>query len=67
MNKAESVKNLNEVEAAAYCSVSVGTMRRRRNLLMLPRYIKVGKLVRYSVEDLDSWLKGCEVAPKIEE
>jgi len=67
MSQNENAKNMNEVEAAAYCSVSVGTMRRRRKLLMLPRYIKVGKLVRYSVEDLDSWLKGCEVAPKIEE
>ena len=59
----ETSKLLTEHEAARYLSISVATIRawrctRRVNL----RYYKIGrKAVRYSIEDLDIFLKSSAV------
>ncbi|MCC5957697.1 MAG: helix-turn-helix domain-containing protein [Natronohydrobacter sp.] len=43
-------------QAAAYLSVSPGTMRNWRTAGAGPRYRTVGRIVRYHREDLDAFL-----------
>jgi hypothetical protein len=47
---------LNEKDAAKRLSVSVALMRRWRLFRQGPSYVKLGRLVRYSHEDLDAFL-----------
>lgn len=52
---------LNEVEAAKYLTVSVGSMRAWRGQSRGPRWLKVGAQVRYRPRDLDDYLDGSVV------
>ncbi len=47
---------LNEQEVSKRLNVSVATLRRWRLEKRGPMFIKVGSLVRYRPEDLDSWV-----------
>lgn len=47
---------LNTDMAAAYLSVSAGTLRNWRTTGCGPRYRTVGRIVRYHVDDLDAFL-----------
>ena len=48
---------LNEKEVAEKIKVSLGSLRRWRLLQRGPRFVKVGALVRYRVEDLEQWME----------
>ncbi len=58
---------LNDVQAAQHLGVSPHTLRTWRRLGTGPRYMKLGRAVRYQPRDLDSYLaaagvvKGCPV------
>jgi len=47
---------LTEHEVAKRLNISLGSIRRWRLLGHGPVFIKIGSLVRYRPEDLDSWL-----------
>ena len=47
---------LNEFEVAERLNLSVATLRRWRIIQRGPLFVKVGFLVRYRPEDLESWL-----------
>ena len=47
---------LNEQEVSKRLNVSVATLRRWRLEKRGPMFLKVGSLVRYRPEDLDSWV-----------
>ena len=47
---------LNEQEVSKCLNVSVATLRRWRLEKRGPMFVKVGSLVRYRPEDLDSWV-----------
>jgi len=47
---------LNEQEVSKRLNVSVATLRRWRLEKRGPTFVKVGALVRYRPEDLDSWV-----------
>jgi predicted DNA-binding transcriptional regulator AlpA len=47
---------LTEVDLSKHLSVSLATLRRWRLDKRGPQYIKVGALVRYRPEDVESWL-----------
>jgi len=47
---------LNEQEVSKRLNVSVATLRRWRLEKRGPTFVKVGSLVRYRPEDLDSWV-----------
>ena len=52
---------LNESEAAEYLGgLSTYTLSKWRVTGAGPKFLKVGRLIRYAVVDLDSWLAGCE-------
>jgi predicted DNA-binding transcriptional regulator AlpA len=61
---------LTDPEAAAYLGMSISFLRqgrmegRRANRSPGPPFIKLGKAIRYDIEDLDAWLSAnrCEVA-----
>lgn len=61
-------KTLTEVEAAQYLSVSRSSLRqaringRRRNRMPPPPYVRLGRAIRYLVDDLDTWLARNRVA-----
>ena len=47
---------LNEQEVSKRLNISVATLRRWRLEKRGPMFVKVGSLVRYRPEDLDSWV-----------
>jgi predicted DNA-binding transcriptional regulator AlpA len=48
---------LNETELAKKLRVSLACLRRWRLEKRGPAFVKIGPLVRYRLEDLDSWLQ----------
>ena len=56
-------KALSELEAASYIGMSRSFLRQSRmdgdrvNRTPGPRYLKIGRSVRYLIEDLDAWLE----------
>lgn len=52
-----------EKQAAEYLGLAVATLQQRRHKGRMPRYFKIGKTVRYSIEDLDAFLESCRVEP----
>ncbi len=61
---------LTDPEAAAYLGMSISFLRqgrmegRRANRSPGPPFIRMGKAIRYDIQDLDAWLSAnrCEVA-----
>lgn len=62
---------LNEKQAAPYLGVSVAWLRQSRMKNPPPKstpgppFHKYGKLVRYSIEDLDGWLAEHRIDPRV--
>ena len=61
-SSSELKRALTEREAAVYTGMSTSFLRQARsngdrlNRTPAPRHIKIGRSVRYLLEDLDSWL-----------
>jgi len=49
---------LDEGEAAEYLHCSVAFLRRCRLLQKTPRFVRVGRLVRYRLQDLHEFIEG---------
>jgi excisionase family DNA binding protein len=49
-------KLLTTEEAAEYCGLSPRTLEKRRGDGDGPQFLKLGKLVKYRVHDLEEWL-----------
>lgn len=49
---------LSEREAAPRIGLKVSTLRKMRNVGNGPRFLKLGRSVRYREQDLDEWLAG---------
>lgn len=47
---------ISESELAQRASVSIAALRKRRREGRGPRFLKLGRLVRYLVRDVDTWL-----------
>ena len=47
---------MNEQQVAEYLSMSVGSVRKWRRLGGGPKFIKIGRSVRYRREDVEAWL-----------
>ena len=52
----ENMQMLSEIGLAAYLGVSVAACRKWRAEGRGPTYIKVGRLVRYRMTDIEAWL-----------
>lgn len=52
---------LTEKEAALYLNCSVGFLRRGRLLHSGPAFVKIGALVRYRAEDLETYISSKRV------
>lgn len=57
---------MNEKEAAAYLGLSVDCLQARRSMGRAPRYIKLGRAVRYDRADLEAFVESCRVTPYAE-
>ncbi len=55
--------SLTERAAADYIGLSVRTMQKRRFERQDPPYLKIGRSVRYRVEDLDAFLEAHRINP----
>jgi len=51
------IQLLNEYQVAEMLGVSVATVRRWRLLKQGPRYLKLGVLCKYRLEDVSVWLE----------
>lgn len=59
-------RKLHEKEAAEQCGVAVNTLRRWRWEGKGPRYLKLGRAVRYKESDLETWLDAQAVEPGVD-
>ena len=50
---------LNEHEVAAYLKMSLGSLRKWRLFRKGPKFVKLGRAVRYKRADLETWLNSC--------
>lgn len=55
---------INEIEVAQTLNLSVQTLRNWRNQRKGPPYLKIGRSVRYSVEDLVNYLNSKKIVPE---
>jgi hypothetical protein len=60
------LKLLTEKQAAEWGNWSTALLRKWRRLAKGPRYLKVGKLVRYRIDDLESFVSKHERSPSLE-
>jgi predicted DNA-binding transcriptional regulator AlpA len=54
---------LTERDAAAHIGLSVRTLQKRRFERQDPPYLKIGRSVRYRLEDLDAFLEAHRINP----
>ncbi len=59
-------KNLiDEKQAAQILNVAVQTMRNRRMQGRPPKYVKLGRSIRYDVSDLDAYIEAQKVEARV--
>ena len=63
-NDDPSLVTVDEHRAAEILGFSVAALRKRRWLREAPAFLKVGRLVRYRLSDLQAYLDSCTVAPR---
>ncbi len=51
-------KLLNRAEAALYLNCKESTLAKGAHYGTGPKMVRVGRLVRYRIEDLDQWIEG---------
>ena len=64
MNKSKKQydKMLTDIEAAKYIGMSVQFLRKRRvegirdSMTSGPKYVRLGRAIRYQINELDSWI-----------
>lgn len=56
-------KFLTEKQAATLLGVSLSTLQQRRFKGQQPSYLKIGKSVRYDLEDILAFAESCRVNP----
>lgn len=63
INAMTEKKTLKEKEAAVYIGMSQSFLRQdrmngyRKNRTKGPSFVQIGRTIRYSIEDLDEWIK----------
>ena len=68
-NSAHDVSSplLTEKQAAKYLTRSVSSLRRDRKRLSGPKFIRIGKSIRYLRLELDSYILACSTTTKYPE
>ena len=66
-NLPSSLATVSEHEAAAITGFSVKALQNRRYLGKSPTFLKVGRLIRYRLSDLEEFLNNSTVQPREEE
>jgi len=61
----DQVEALTETEAARRLGVSISGLRKWRHDGNGPRFVHIGRLVRYLVSDVQVWLEKCAVDPQL--
>ncbi len=56
---------VDEHEAARITGFTVKTMRKRRWERKPPTFLKVGRLIRYRLSDLQDFLDSCRITPRV--
>ncbi len=64
MKEAESMKAVNEKVAAEIVGLSVHTLQNHRYLGLPPKYLRLGRNIRYRIADLEEYLDECTVEPR---
>lgn len=57
----KNLRTVDESQAAEITGFTVKTLQQRRWLGKPPTYLKVGRLVRYRISDLEKYLDSCTV------
>lgn len=65
MLKADLSQAVDERKAAKFIGVAVQTLRNWRHMRRGPAYLKIGKAVRYRIQDLDAFLNEHRIDPEL--
>ena len=60
-NRPNNLQTVDERQAAVITGFSVKGLQQRRWLGKPPTYLKVGRLIRYRISDLEKYLDSCTV------
>ena len=63
-NRPNNLQTVDERQAALITGFSVKGLQQRRWLGKPPTYLKVGRLIRYRISDLEKYLDSCTVEAK---
>ena len=63
-NRPNNLQTVDERQAAVITGFSVKGLQQRRWLGKPPTYLKVGRLIRYRISDLEKYLDSCTVEAK---
>ena len=61
LNRPNNLQTVDERQAAVITGFSVKGLQQRRWLGKPPTYLKVGRLIRYRISDLEKFLDSCTV------
>ena len=64
MDVIDKGKLLNEKEVETARGIPATKLRRYRLERSGPGYLKLGRLVRYELREIDRWLESCRVVPE---
>ncbi|HEU6438513.1 MAG TPA: helix-turn-helix domain-containing protein [Nitratidesulfovibrio sp.] len=64
MNAIAKPALLDERQAAEVLGFTISTLRSRRYWKRPPKFVKMGRAVRYRREDLESYIQSCVVQPR---
>lgn len=56
-----NLMTIDEYEAGQIVELSVKTLQKRRWMRQPPRFLKMGRLVRYRFSDLEAFLDSCTI------
>lgn len=64
MNEHQMPNVVSEREAALFLGLAIRTLQNRRWRGLPPRFMRLGRSIRYRLSDLEAYLDGCLVEPR---
>ena len=64
MDQIIRIRSLDEKEAAKILGLAVQTLRNWRHLRKGPKYVKLGRSIRYRYEDLEEFIQKKKIDPE---
>lgn len=64
MSELKTPNVVSEREAALFLGLAIRTLQNRRWRGLPPRFMRMGRSIRYRLSDLEAYMDGCTVEPR---